>query len=184
MLSIRKADSLDFERIMEIYRHAQEFMISTGNPHQWGRIFPTREMIVDDLNNGRSHVIYDGAGIHGVFALFTGDDPTYNYIEGGKWLNDEPYVTIHRIAGDGELHGIFKTAADYCKSISQNVRVDTHADNKIMQRAALNEGFVKCGTIYVRDHSPRIAYQWTKMKDGEQAAKMILQNEGIVINEG
>ena len=184
MLHVRKATASDFERIMEIYHHAREFMIKTGNPNQWGRIFPTREMIVDDLNNGRSHVIYDEAGIHGVFALFTGEDPTYSYIEGGKWLNNEPYVTIHRIAGDGKVRGIFKTAADYCKSISRNVRVDTHADNKIMQRAVEKERFVKCGIIYVRDHSPRIAYQWTKMKDGEQAAKMILQNEGIVFDEG
>ena len=163
MLHVRKAEPLDLERIMEIYRHAQEFIIKTGNPHQWGRTYPTREMIVDDLNNGRSHVIYNDNGIHGVFALFTGDNPTYSYIEDGKWLNNDPYVTIHRIAGDGAVRGVFKTAADFCKSISQNVRVDTHADNKIMQRAVENEGFVKCGIIYVRDHAPRIAYQWTKL---------------------
>ena len=161
MLNIRKAEKPDFERITEIYRSAREFMIKTGNPNQWGRTFPTREMITDDLNSGRGHVIYDDAGIHGVFALFTGEDPTYNYIEGGKWLNNNPYVTIHRIAGDGKAHGIFKCAADFCKSISHNVRVDTHADNKIMQRAVEKEGFIKCGIIYVRDRSPRIAYQWS-----------------------
>lgn len=179
MLQIRKATASDFDRITEIYRHAREFMFQTGNPNQWGRIFPTREMVASDIENGRGHVIFDNAGIHGVFALLTGDDPTYSYIESGKWLNDEPYVTIHRIAGDGDVHGIFKCAANFCKSISKNVRVDTHADNKIMQRAVENEGFVKCGIIYVRNHSPRIAYQWTKMKDGEQTAKMILQNEKI-----
>ena len=160
MLHIRKATTVDFERIIEIYRHAREFMIRTGNPSQWGRIYPTREMIIDDIKNERCHVIFDDSGIHGVFALFRGEDPTYGYIESGEWLNDDVYVTIHRIASDGETHGIFKCAADYCKSISSSVRVDTHADNKIMQRAVLKEGFVKCGIIYVRDHSPRIAYQW------------------------
>ena len=161
MLHIRKAAMTDFERITEIYRHAREIMIQTGNPHQWGRIYPTHEMIIDDIKSERSRVIFDDFGIHGVFALFYGEDPTYSYIEGGGWLNDDVYVTIHRIASDVGAHGVFKCAADFCKSISSSVRVDTHADNKIMQRAVEKEGFVKCGIIYVRDKSPRIAYQWT-----------------------
>ena len=47
-------------------------------------------------------MIYDETGIHGVFALFEGAEPTYAHIEEGEWLNDEPYVTIHRLAGDGQ----------------------------------------------------------------------------------
>lgn len=50
-------------------------------------------------------MIYDETGIHGVFALFDGAEPTYAHIEEGEWLNDEPYVTIHRLAGDGRVHG-------------------------------------------------------------------------------
>ena len=42
-------------------------------------------------------MIYDETGIHGVFALFDGAEPTYAHIEEGEWLNDEPYVTIHRL---------------------------------------------------------------------------------------
>ena len=52
-------------------------------------------------------MIYDETGIHGVFALFDGAEPTYAHIEEGEWLNDEPYVTIHRLAGDGRVHGLF-----------------------------------------------------------------------------
>lgn len=69
-----------------------------------------------------------------MFALFEGEDPTYAYIEGGHWLNNAPYVTIHRLAGDGQMHGLFPCAVGYCKEISKNIRVDPHADNKIMQR--------------------------------------------------
>lgn len=60
-------------------------------------------------------VIYDETGIHGVFALFDGAEPTYAHIEEGEWLNDEPYVTIHRLAGDGRVHGLFQCAAEHCK---------------------------------------------------------------------
>ena len=79
-------------------------------------------------------VIYDETGIHGVFALFDGAEPTYAHIEEGEWLNDEPYVTIHRLAGDGRVHGLFQCAAEHCKLLSPNVRVDTHANNTTMQR--------------------------------------------------
>ena len=87
-----------------------------------------------DIREKRCMVIYDETGIHGVFALFFGEEPTYQVIEDGKWLNEETYVTIHRLAGDGKVHGLFQCAADYCRGISANIRIDTHDNNKIMQR--------------------------------------------------
>ncbi len=160
MLEIRKATIDDLGRLMEIYRSAQDYMVRSGNPNQWGYSYPDSDIIRSDIEKGVCNVISDSGVIHGVFALFTGVDPTYLRIDGGSWLNDEPYVTIHRIAGDGKVHGIFKCAVDYCKSISSNVRIDTHKDNKTMQNLIVRSGFVKCGIIYVRDMSPRLAFQW------------------------
>ena len=48
MLTIRKACADDYERIMEIYRYAQDFMIATGNPTQWGHFNPTPGMIQEE----------------------------------------------------------------------------------------------------------------------------------------
>lgn len=159
MLNVRNAESADFEQIMEIYKYAQDFMISSGNPLQWGSSYPPAAMIKEDIERKVCRVIYDENGIHGVFALFEGIDPTYVYIENGAWLNDEPYVTVHRLAGDGQVHGVFECAVNYCRKISKNIRVDTHADNKVMQKLIPQNGFIKCGTIYVADKTPRIAYQ-------------------------
>ncbi|MBO7401014.1 MAG: N-acetyltransferase [Clostridia bacterium] len=165
MLKVRKAVPKDFERIMQIYEYARGFMIRSGNPRQWGRGYPSPELVQTDIREGYCMAVYDEDGVHGAFALISGEDPTYARIEGGAWLNSGPYVTIHRIAGDGKTHGIFKCAADFCKSFAQNIRIDTHADNKIMQRRIESNGFVKCGTIYIADGSPRIAYQWTSGND-------------------
>lgn len=159
---IRKAGNDDLSEIMCIYRAAQDFMIASGNPSQWGHFYPTEELIKQDIENKISYLICDDDEIHGVFALFDGLEPTYQYIENGEWLNDKPYITLHRIASDGKAHGIFKCAIDYCKRISDNIRIDTHKSNKIMQKQIEKNGFKKCGTIYVRDGSPRIAYQWSK----------------------
>lgn len=159
---IRKATSDDLTEIMRIYSIAQDFMIENGNPHQWGHTYPTKDLIRNDIEKGVSYLICEGKNPHGVFALFKGNEPTYDNIENGKWLNDDEYVTIHRIASDGKLHGIFKHAIMYCKSQSDNIRIDTHKSNRIMQRQIERNGFEKCGTIYVADGSPRIAYQWSK----------------------
>ena len=96
-----------------------------------------------------------------LFAVFKGDEPTYEHIENGKWLNDDEYVTVHRIASDGRVHGIFRCSIQYLKEKHTNIRIDTHSDNIIMQSQIEKSGFEKCGTIYVADGSPRMAYQWS-----------------------
>ena len=164
-MRIKKAEMKDLHRIMEIYKSAQDYMIESGNPDQWGRTYPEPELIKTDILEGRCLVICEEGETHGVFALFEDADPTYAIIEDGSWLNDEPYVTIHRLAGDGKVHGIFKCASDYSKGLSKNVRVDTHENNKVMQRLIEGNGFQKCGIIYVRNGSKRIAYQWAAPED-------------------
>ncbi len=160
MLNVRNATTADFDRIMEIYRFAQDYMIKNGNPTQWGHFYPTAELVGQDIDGRVCKVVCENNDIHGVFALFNGAEPTYSSIKNGAWLNDEPYATIHRIASDGQTHGVFKCAVEYCKNKFSNIRIDTHADNKIMQSLIQKNGFTKCGTIILEDGTPRIAYQW------------------------
>ena len=161
MLNIKKATAADFEQIMKIYKHAQDYMAQNGNPTQWGHSYPNAELVQSDIRQNACRVIYNESGIHGVFALFAGAEPTYAHIENGDWLNDEPYITIHRLAGDGQVHGLFQCIVSYCKSISRNIRVDTHENNRTMRSLIEKSGFTKCGIIRVKDGTPRIAYQWT-----------------------
>ena len=164
MLNVKNAEIADLEQIIKIYRYAQDYMIKSGNPTQWGHFYPDADLIKSDIDKNACKVIYDKNGIHGVFALFDGTEPTYKHIEGGNWLNEEPYLTIHRLAGDGQVHGLFPCALNYCKKISLNIRVDTHADNKTMQRLIEKNSFIKCGTIYVKNGTARIAYQRTDFR--------------------
>ena len=159
MLLVRKATIEDYNIILGIYEIAREFMISTGNPNQWKRTNPTAEQIRTDIDQGICHVICDESGIHGVFALCQGEDPTYKSIEGGQWLNQNSYVTIHRIASDQKAHGILAAAIDECKKYEDNIRIDTHKDNKVMQQAFEKHGFKHCGVIYLLNGEPREAYQ-------------------------
>ena len=159
---IRKARLDDLGRIMDIYHYAQDFMIASGNPNQWSHVYPKQELIKQDIADEISYVLCDGDIVLAVFALLSGDDPTYDVIDGGSWPNDEPYITIHRSASDGSIHGVFHLISDFCKGLCDNVRVDTHEDNRIMQKAILKEGYKYCGVIYQPDGTPRLAYQWCK----------------------
>ena len=159
-LHVRQAEAADLPAIMDVYHAAQEMMIRTGNPTQWGRKNPPEELVREDIRRGVCHVVTDGGGrICGVFACILGEDKTYRSIEDGSWPNDEPYATIHRIAGDGTEHGVFQTALEFCKGRSANIRIDTHRDNKVMQSLIERNGFLRCGIIHIADGTERIAYQ-------------------------
>ena len=157
---VRIASGYDIDRIMEIYALARDYMRKTGNPTQWSDDYPGVELIESDIDKQRSYVLYDDAGIYGVFYFEIGADPTYSYIEGGAWIDDnEAYGVIHRIASDGTHRRILDETVQYCEGIIHNLRIDTHNDNKIMQAAICRNGFKKCGIIYLPDGDPRIAYQ-------------------------
>ena len=153
---VRKAELSDLMRIEEIYRFARRFMADHGNPNQWGTTNPPTHQLLQDIELGDLYVITDKTGIHGVFYFFIGEDPTYEIID-GQWHSAGPYGTIHRIAGDGS-GGILGTAVRFGKSKINHLRIDTHTDNQVMQNAVAKQGFRECGTIYIADGSPRIAY--------------------------
>lgn len=102
--------------------------------------------------------------MEGVFAFIPGEDPTYRYIEDGSWHWNRPYGTIHRLASRGTARGVAKACFDFCREKIPYLRIDTHADNHPMQSAVLRYGFRKCGTIYLTDGSPRIAFDYMQGK--------------------
>lgn len=154
---IRKAQWEDLPRIEEIYAFARRFMAETGNPNQWGTTAPPTSQLEDDIQKGDLYVLIHDHQIHGVFYFFIGPDPTYGFIEDGQWRSDTRYGTIHRIAGDGS-GGILAAAVKFGKECINHIRIDTHHDNKIMQKAVLKYGFRRSGIIYLANGSPRIAY--------------------------
>ena len=158
---IRELRKEDIEEVVKIYEEAKAFMIEHDNLTQWDDNYPSKSIVLEDIKNNHGYVIIDNEKIVGVFALIFGIDPTYIEID-GKWLNDNPYGTIHRIAGKTNSKGILKEAVDYALTKIDNVRIDTHDDNYVMKNALSKLGFKKCGIIKVADGSSRIAYQLTK----------------------
>jgi hypothetical protein len=158
-MEIRTTTPQDLERVMEIYAYARAQMKRTGNPSQWGDTKPTRTQVETDIAQQQSFLVMQGQEICGVFAFLIAPDPTYAVIEDGAWLNDAPYGVIHRVASSGKCHGVMDAVLAYCQGQIDNLRIDTHQNNAIMQRILARHQFTRCGIIHIDDGTPRIAYQ-------------------------
>lgn len=157
---IRPTELTDIPLVMGIYEYARNFMRANGNATQWVNGYPSEELIRQEIKDSHSFVCIGGQGeIIGTFCFILGDDPTYRQIFEGEWLNDEPYGVIHRMATNGKQKGVADACLDWCMEQSDNIRVDTHKDNLVMQHILEKRGFRRCGIIFVRDGTERIAYQ-------------------------
>lgn len=159
-MNIRKAKSNELNTILDIYKAAKCFMEAHGNIHQWsGPDAITMDKVRSYYDDGILYVCTSDNVIHCAFTYKQGEDPTYGLIDDGKWLNNECYGTIHRLASAGTAKGIVKSAAVWALEQNRNVRIDTHHDNYVMQNALTSAGFKRCGIIYLANGEPRIAYQ-------------------------
>lgn len=161
-MAIRKATVTDLDTLLEIYAIAREFMASYGNTHQWQEGYPSRKILMRDLEADRLFVDEIDGEIEGCFVFFIGEDPSYLQID-GAWLNQDPYGVVHRIASRRRIPHIGEKMMQYCIDQVDTMRIDTHKDNIPMQRMLKKFGFVHVGTIeLVGNHEKRLAFQLTK----------------------
>ena len=155
----------DLPQMQKIYARARALMAANGNPTQWGNEFPRESVIEDDIANQRTMLLVDTCNGHerilAQFALCPGKDPTYAKID-GAWLDNDTYVTIHRIAASGLVRHAARDCIRWALKHYGNVRAYTHPNNKAMQHVLESSGFARCGLIQLLDRpvdTTRIAYQ-------------------------
>lgn len=159
-MTIRQAVLSDIPLMQEIFAIARRFMAATGNPHQWAATYPSVEQLTADINSGDSFVCLEKGRMVATFVLRGGNDPTYATIYDGAWTHNNPYATIHRIASNGEVRGIFRAVMAYALERYATIRIDTHRDNRVMQHAIERAGFEYCGIIHCWNGDERLAYQY------------------------
>ncbi len=157
MKTIRKSTLADIPEMLRIYSRAKAAMRASGNNSQWTGPYPGAEAAEADIARGWSHIVEVDGHAAGTFCLMDAPEPTYS---GGncKWLSDAPYLTLHRVASDGTTGGILAAAVGFAAERGLDIRIDTHADNAPMRHLLPALGFTLCGTIYLADGSPRLAY--------------------------
>jgi RimJ/RimL family protein N-acetyltransferase len=160
-MEIRKTEENDLPALLDIFAKARSFMKKQGNPTQWPEWYPGASDVHEDMAHDASYVVTDQGWVVGYFALYSFDE-NYACIA-GHWLNDEPYLVVHRLASIRK--GAGSLALQYAMSRCPNVRVDTHKDNKPMKALLRKLGFVYCGLVPLlqRPSNVREGYMWSKI---------------------
>ncbi len=165
---IRKTEPRDIKAAAEIYDQAKKYMRENGNPTQWDGDYPNERDVTEDMEKGIGYVCEDNGEIVAVFIFAVGEDKDYKEIYDGEWKNDDEYAVIHRIAVKYHGRGIVDFCFSECFKMYPNIKMDTHRNNKPMQKVLARAGFEYCGVIHVEDPSrPEeenyyLAYQKTK----------------------
>ena len=157
-MEIRKTRLDELDKVMEIYAHARKFMAEHNNPNQWKNNKPTREQIEADILAGKHHICEEDGQIAAVFYFAKEVDPTYIKIYDGEWLNEKDYGVVHRIAASGLVKGAGSFCMNWACAQCDNVKIDTHEDNFVMQNMLKKNGFSYCGVIWF-DNSEKIAFE-------------------------
>ena len=154
-MNIRKARVSDLNRMLEIYSIAREYMKANGNANQWGDSYPDKRIIIKDIEDKISYVIEKNGVILACFAFIKGYENNYEL----EFTSDMEYGVIHRVASDGSVSGVARQIVSFAKEKSRILRIDTHKDNKTMQRAIESLGFNRLEIIYLDDGTQRILYE-------------------------
>lgn len=159
----RPAITDDLDRIWEIILQAKQQMYREKK-HQWDESYPSRQIIMDDINRHYGYVLCVNDVVIAYAAVIFDGEPAYNHIE-GEWLSNEKYVVVHRLAVADEMKqkGIARLFFDKTENLAKqkglkSFKVDTNYDNFYMQKLLNKCGFTLCGNIFYEKGS-RMAYE-------------------------
>lgn len=166
-MELRRTIEKDIDNVMKIIKKSQAYFKSQGID-QWQNNYPNPQVIQNDINNNHGYVLVKGNEIIATIAISFDGESTYEEIHEGKWLSENDYAVIHRVAVDDNYKGlgigsnIISEVEKLCleKDI-KSIKVDTHEENKSMQRLLEKCGFKYCGIIYLEDGDKRIAFEKT-----------------------
>lgn len=164
-MEFRQAKISDLDQIVDIIELSKKYLKKT-KVDQWQDGYPAKEDLRRDIESGSSYVLTNKDEIIATTVISLDGESTYNSIFNGKWITNEEYIVMHRVAVHDKYKGkgIFKELIKEAESLALNkgifsIKIDTHRDNISMQRALLKNDFKKCGIIYLEDGSERIAFE-------------------------
>lgn len=96
----KKAVIDELDEIFSVYTSAISLMDSRGIP-QWDEIYPSRELLEEDIKKGDMFVGRSDGSIASVYVISREFDDGY---ENGRWEYDDFFV-VHRLCVDPEFQG-------------------------------------------------------------------------------
>ena len=161
--TFRKAKPEDSQIIWKILQQAIERRKNDGS-QQWQDGYPNLETVQHDIEKEIGYVLTKNEEIAAYAAVILNDEPAYQAIE-GKWLTENDFYVIHRVAvhedfvGQGLAKKIFTEIEKFAiKNDVYSIKVDTNFDNGAMLSILEKLGYQYCGEVYFRG-SARKAFE-------------------------
>lgn len=162
-MNFRLAKNEDLNRIMEIIEDARKFL-KDSNIDQWQDGYPNKEIIKEDIKNNGGYILVEGENIIAYVFISFGIDEDYKNID-GKWLTNDKYATIHRMAIDRKYRGkgIGSRIFDFAEELSYennifSIKIDTDNDNELMKHLINKKNYTYCGIIQF-NNTEKIAFE-------------------------
>lgn len=163
-MKVRKSTLADLTALMEVFDKGREIQHQSGNFSQWNNGYPSHDLLKQDILTGHSYVVisdeaevdYPEGTILGTYYLHQGPNPIFASINPIQWLNQENYVTVHRMSSNGLVKGAGRFILQTVIDSHENVRLFTHEDNGQMLKLCLALGFQHCGYFNLVDGTERI----------------------------
>jgi GNAT superfamily N-acetyltransferase len=154
-MTLRKATLSEIPAIWEILQQAIVRRKQDGS-QQWQDGYPNQQTIQTDLSNDCGYVLTDNDRIIAYAAIIFDNEPAYTDIQ-GKWLTNDAYVVIHRVATSNEVLGkgiathLFQLIEELAlESKVYSIKVDTNFDNIPMLKILAKLDYVYCGEVFFR----------------------------------
>ena len=165
-ITVRPSTSRELDALLEIVEHGRAALAAAGVP-QWNDGYPSCESIASDLEKKVSYTALHNGKPIATAVILTDGEPDYDEINDGRWLQDGPYITVHRVAThrDAKRTGAATALIEMAERMAKErgfraVRIDTHRQNLAMQAFLEKNGFVRCGVIFLRrSGAERIAFE-------------------------
>lgn len=164
-MPIRPCTAQDIPSALALIRQVQEHFRRQG-VDQWQDGYPDLKDLQKDLNDSCAFALEEDGALAGYFALCFCEDPYYRDIYDGAWLTAGPYAVLHRLAvtPHRRRRGLGMAVLRYAQECAKtrgavSLRADTHEHNAPALALLAKTGFTRCGTIFVRRHGKRAAFE-------------------------
>lgn len=163
-MKFQKATFEQLSCIWQIIQQAIALRKSQGS-EQWQNGYPNLEVLKKDISMGCGYVLISGNEILAYAAIFSQEEPAYNNITNGNWINQEPYICVYRLAvkQNSVYNGLATHLMQCTEKLAQefqikNIRLDTNFDNLAMLRILEKLNYTFCGNVMYANSS-RKAFQ-------------------------
>ena len=156
----RRAVPEDMDALLDILGQAKAYLRESG-VDQWQEGYPNREALMADMEAGRGWLFECEGRPAGYECISMSPEECYRDID-GAWLTEgENYAVIHRAMAAAKYRGtmlateMFGFAAELAAGLGKaSVRVDTHRDNRAMNRLCTKLGYQFCGVVDLSSVDP------------------------------